>query len=89
MKNSDKNRDPERAVKRAASDLRSAVRKLGYNSALELILEMAAKDAGVDANEIMPGNHTMIGSIGRSELAGLILAGGGYSVAAIAWEKLV
>lgn len=41
MKNADKNRCPERARKRAASDLRCAARKLGLQRAQDILCEMS------------------------------------------------
>lgn len=39
MRDKEKNRDPERAIKRATADLRCAVRKLGVSAALRVFAE--------------------------------------------------
>lgn len=44
MKDSDKNRDPERALKRVRSDMRCAMRKMGLLAKWEVYLELP-KDA--------------------------------------------
>jgi len=43
MKDMDKNRDPEKARKRAKGDLRCAARKLGIDAAIKLLQELKAE----------------------------------------------
>lgn len=47
MRDADKNRDPERAKKRAVSDARCALRKLG------LLQLMARDEAGSEPSEVL------------------------------------
>lgn len=42
MKHTDKNRDPERAKKRAVADLRCAARKVGMSEAIRIMAELCA-----------------------------------------------
>lgn len=53
MKNADKNRDPEKAIKRATGDLRCAARKLGPTAALEVLAGVIgeAKEDGILTRE--------------------------------------
>lgn len=88
MKDADKNRDPERARKRAVADLRCAARKIGIGSACRALLELAADEAGMEPDQLLPGNHSVVPGIGRRQLAGLILAGDGLWED-IDWEVLV
>lgn len=48
MKDSEKNRDPKRARKRAVADLRCAVKKLGLEAAQAVFTELMEEVAGFD-----------------------------------------
>ena len=48
MKRSEVNKDPERARKRARSDLRCAVKKLGVDDALDIIDEIIMANREVE-----------------------------------------
>lgn len=81
-----RNTDPERARKRAKTDLRCAAKKMGLGEACRVLLELAGEQAGIDPDYLMPGNHSVICGIGRMELAGLIIAGQAKSRSEIDWE---
>lgn len=60
MKHSEKNRDPERARKRAVADLRCAVRKLGTAAAIEILREMVREERGTERLDSPPGRIVFV-----------------------------
>lgn len=62
MRNADKNRDPERARKRARADLRCAARKLGGAEALVVLAEVSE-----EARALRAVAYTLTGEGARPE----------------------